>query len=97
MSKKQKSSSKQNQKDDMVLSAGNIVRRDFPLNSNIVRLVDVLDSQIKTGIKNHDWDAVEYSFTKHDDGDVCISINSDDVGFCFNGRGRFKYIFNWKE
>lgn len=91
MSKEQTKTEPKNQEADAVLSAGAIVRREFPLNSDIIKLINMLDNQIQS----RDWHPVEYSFTRHDKNDVSISVNNDDVGFSFDGKGRFKFIFNW--
>ena len=60
------------------------------------KMLEILSNQSPKGIKSGNWPKIEFEI---EDRKHCkiIHVNSDEVGFSFNSKGRFEGIFNWKE
>ena len=60
------------------------------------KLIEILSNQAPTGVKSGNWEKIRFNDYKKGKEKV-VTIESAEVGFEFNSRGRFAGIFNWKE
>lgn len=61
-------------------------------------MLETLTNQVKTKKNKQDWDELKIrTEVSKDEYRKFISVENKCVGFCFNMRGNFLGMYNWKD